>query len=135
MGQVGGNVGWQRVSFLTAKRGHPIILRRGGADIVFDTRVGPILPRNAVYGRAVWEHIAGVNRAEFQSARLSRRLIGQTVFAVRAQRTAADSPLPPYLKPLLGGMASHCAVCGGHCRPATHPDHRRVGRADLMHCR
>ena len=98
----GANVGWQRVSFLTAT-GDPDQFAQAGADVVFDTRVDPILPRNAVYARAAYEHIAGANRTELE-ARGYVGLFGQTVFAVRVQGMNADRALPPYLKPLLGGM-------------------------------
>jgi hypothetical protein len=102
--RVGATVGWQRVSFQSAT-GSVDRFGHGGVDVVFDTRVDPILPRNAVYARAAWEHIAGVNRTDLE-AHGYVGLLGQTILAVRAQRSAADAPLPPYLKPLLGGMAN-----------------------------
>jgi len=102
--RAGANVGWQRVSFLTAS-GTADVIGQAGGDIVFDTRVDPTLPRNAVYARAGYEHIAGANRADLE-ARGYVGLFGQTVFAVRVQSQVADRVLPPYLKPLLGGMAN-----------------------------
>jgi len=99
--RAGASVGWQRVSFL----GGVDEFAHGGADVVFDTRVDPVLPRNAVYARAAYEHIAGANRGEFEG-RGYVGLFGQTVFAVRAQSMIADRSLPPYLKPLLGGMSN-----------------------------
>jgi hemolysin activation/secretion protein len=77
-----------------------------GADVVLDTRLDPLLPRNAVYARAAWEHLSlGTNRTEID-ARGYVGLIGQSVLAVRAVRQDADSPLPAFLQPLLGGMAN-----------------------------
>jgi hemolysin activation/secretion protein len=78
--------------------------------VVVDTRIDPLLPRNAVFARASWEHLnidstGGTNRTEID-ARGYVGLIGQTIVAVRALRQNADRPLPPYLKPLLGGMAN-----------------------------
>jgi outer membrane protein assembly factor BamA len=99
--RAGATLGWQRVSFFPAvdEFGY------GGVDVAFDTRVDAILPRNAVYARAAWEHIAGVNTTDLE-ARGYLGLFGQTILAVRAERSAAGAPLPPYLKPLLGGMAN-----------------------------
>jgi hypothetical protein len=99
--RAGVTAGWQRVSFLNGVDE----FAHGGADVVFDTRVDPILPRNAVYARAAYEHIAGANRTEFE-ARGYVGLFGQTVLALRAQGMNADRALPPYLKPLVGGMAN-----------------------------
>ncbi len=63
------------------------------------------MPRNAVYGRGAWEHIASANRTEMD-ARGYMPLYGGAVLAVRGLRIASDRPLPPPLKPLLGGMAN-----------------------------
>jgi outer membrane protein assembly factor BamA len=99
--RAGGGIGWQRVSF----EGVHDTFGHAGGDLVFDTRVDPVLPRNAVYARAAWEHIAGVNRVDLD-ARGYVGLEGQTILALRVQRSDADRSLPPYLKPLLGGMAN-----------------------------
>jgi outer membrane protein assembly factor BamA len=97
-----GTAGWKRVSFLQANDR----LASAGADVVIDTRLDPLLPRNAVYGRAAWEHLSlRVNRTELE-ARGYLGLVGQSVLAVRAERQSAGRPLPLYLKPLLGGMAN-----------------------------
>jgi hypothetical protein len=102
--RAGATVGWQRVSF-DLPAGQVDEFAHGGADLVFDTRVDPVLPRNAVYARVAYEHIAGANRSEFE-ARGYVGLLGQTVLAIRAQAMDADRALPPYLKPLLGGMTN-----------------------------
>jgi outer membrane protein assembly factor BamA len=83
---------------------------QGGADVVVDTRIDPLLPRNAVFARASWEHLSidstgGTNRTEID-ARGYVGLVGQSILAVRGLRQDADRPLPAYLKPLLGGMAN-----------------------------
>jgi len=102
--RAGGTLGWQRVSFPSGL-GNADHFGYGGADIVFDTRADAVLPRNAVYARAAWEHIVGANRADLE-ARGYVGLFGQTILAIRGQRSSADQPLPPYLKPLLGGMSN-----------------------------
>ena len=97
---------WQHVSF----GGVGDAFRQLGADIILDTRVDPVLPRNAIYARA------GIERLDFRSVggvmrtRIDARgyvgLFGQMVLAMRAMREAADGSLPPYEKLLLGGMAN-----------------------------
>ncbi len=97
---------WQHVSFAgTGDR-----FAQLGADIVLDTRVDPVLPRNAVYARAAvarldFASVGGVTRTQVD-ARGYIGLFGQTVLAVRAIRESADGPLPPYEKLLLGGMTN-----------------------------
>ncbi len=79
-----------------------------GADVSFDTRIDPMLARNAVYARAAWDHlsfdtIGGVNRSSLEG-RGYIGLIGQTVLVLRTLREDSNHALPLYLKPLLGGM-------------------------------
>jgi hypothetical protein len=102
--RAGATLGWQQVSFGPVT-GEANRFADGGADLVFDTRVDPILPRNAVYARAAYERIVGTNRTEVE-ARGYAGLIGQLVLEVRAQAMTANRPLQPYLKPLLGGMSN-----------------------------
>jgi hypothetical protein len=78
---------------------------RAGVDFVVDTRVDPALPRNAVYARAAWTHLAGAAQSELDG-RAYLGTIGQLIVGVRAQRTAADPSLPVYLKPIFGGAAN-----------------------------
>jgi outer membrane protein assembly factor BamA len=98
--RAGATAGWQRASFFSTTD----TFAHAAADIVVDTRVDPLLPRNAVYARAAWEHLSlGINRRDLD-LRAYLGAIGQSVVALRAQRQDADAPLPPYLKPLLGGL-------------------------------
>lgn len=100
--RAGATAGWQRVSFFGADDR----FTHAGADLVVDTRVDPFLARNAVYGRASWERLSlGMHRTELD-ARGYVGAIGQTVVALRALRIDSSAPLPPYLEPLLGGMAN-----------------------------
>jgi hypothetical protein len=95
--------GWDHVSFL----GQTDSFSTVGAALELDTRLDPVLARNAVYARAGWDHFAfeksdGANR-ESLDARGYLGLPGQSVLVVRALREDSDRPLPPYLRPLLGG--------------------------------
>jgi len=103
---IGATAGWQHVSFInTTDR-----VTHVGADVTFDTRLDPFLARNAVYGRA------SIERLDFSRAASATRteleghgylgLVGQNILVVRALRQDSDTPLPPYLQPMLGGMAN-----------------------------
>jgi outer membrane protein assembly factor BamA len=104
--RVGATAGWQHVSFMnTTDR-----FTQAEADVTFDTRLDPMLARNAVYARAAIEHF------DFQHATAATRteldgrgyigLYRQNILVLRALRQDSDVPLPPYLQPMLGGMAN-----------------------------
>lgn len=113
--------GWQRASY----EGVADQFTQIGGDVVFDTRIDPILARNAVYARAEWEHLdfgggslstpappggyagyqGSANRTELDG-RGYLGLIGQTVLAGRVLRRDSNRPLPPYLQPELGGLGT-----------------------------
>ena len=102
----GGTAAWQHVSF----GGTTDQFAEYGLDVTFDTRLDPMLARNAVYARASVEHLdfrtaGGINRTELE-ARGYVGLPGQSILVLRAQRQDSDMPLPPYLKALLGGMSN-----------------------------
>jgi hypothetical protein len=99
--RAGAVAGWQRTSFLDAveRFGH------AGADVTIDTRADPVLPRNAIFGRASFERIAGADRWDLDG-RGYVGLVGQTILAVRAAKSDSDGPLLPNIKPLLGGMST-----------------------------
>jgi outer membrane protein assembly factor BamA len=119
--RLGAGTGWQRASF----EGVSDQFTQTGADVVLDTRVDPILARNAVYGRVSWEHLGfgngplsapsqpdgytgyqgSVNHATFEG-RGYLGLIRQAVLEGRVLRDDADRPLPPYLQPELGGLST-----------------------------
>jgi outer membrane protein assembly factor BamA len=116
---VGG--GWQRASF----KGVADDFVQTGADIVLDTRVDPIIPRNAVFLRAGLEAMnfgnaplptsddpkqylgyrGSVTRADLD-ARGYVGLIGQTVLALRGFRVDSSRALPPYMQPEIGGLGT-----------------------------
>ena len=117
MGAVGG---WQRASF----EGVADQFAQVGGDLVYDTRVDPVLARNAVYLRAGWDHLrfgdgppacpdvcegdaghyhGNANRTDLD-ARGYLGVFRQVVLAGRVQRLDSDRPLPRYLQPQLGGL-------------------------------
>jgi Omp85 superfamily domain/Surface antigen variable number repeat len=118
--RIGATGGWQRASF----EGVADQFAQVSSDVVFDTRVDPVLARNAVYARARWEHLhfgdgpctqvcqaddghyrGDVNRTDLD-ARGYLDLIGQVVLAGRVLRLDSDRPLPSYLQPQLGGLSN-----------------------------
>ncbi len=104
--RAGATAGWQHVSFADT----PDQFTEFGADVTFDTRLDPMLARNAVYARASIEHF------DFQSAAAATRttldgsgyigLPRQNILVLRALRQDSNVPLPPYLQPLFGGMSN-----------------------------
>lgn len=104
--RAGATAGWQHVSFMNASDRFMQL----GADVTFDTRLDPVLARNAVYARASIERLDFRNSAAASRAELDARgylgLPGQSILVFRALRDDSDTPLPPYLQPLLGGMSN-----------------------------
>jgi outer membrane protein assembly factor BamA len=101
--------GWQHVAFLDRPAGNARLLQTG-ADLVFDTRLDPMLARNAAYARAGWNRTAGVPGEAVNQTIVDARgyvgFVGQSVLVVRALREDADRPVPPYLKSMLGGASN-----------------------------
>jgi outer membrane protein assembly factor BamA len=100
--RVGATVAWDKVSFGRADER----FTRGGADVVLDTRLDTVLPRNAVYARASWDHLAFSNSGAMRSELEARGYIGlvrQNILVLRVLRDDSNVPLPPYLQPMLGG--------------------------------
>jgi outer membrane protein insertion porin family len=83
-------------------------LRTVGADVAFDTRIDPALPRNAVFIAAGAERVFFASGGDVTRTRVDARgyvgVIGQQVLAIRALREDASRPLPPYLQSLLGAQ-------------------------------
>lgn len=104
--RVGATGGWQHVAFL----GSTDTFFHGGGDITFDNRLDPLLARNAAFARASWEHEAFAARDPVSRWELDGRayigLVGQSVLVVRGVRNDASGPLPAYLEPMLGGIAT-----------------------------
>ena len=119
--RLGATTGWQRASF----EGVADQFTQIGGDLVLDTRADPILARNAVYGRASWEHLSfgdgqsagpaqpgGYGGYQGSASRTSLEargylgLVRQAVLEGRVLRQDSDRPLPPYLQPQLGGLST-----------------------------
>jgi outer membrane protein assembly factor BamA len=104
--RAGGTAGWQDVSFGAGDDRFGEL----GADLTFDTRLDPLLPRNAVYARAGIEHLNFSDAVAITRIDLEGRgyvgLVGQSVLVLRALRQDANGPQRDYLKPLLGGMSN-----------------------------
>jgi outer membrane protein assembly factor BamA len=104
--RVRGSASWQRVSFAAITDD----VRTVGAELIFDTRVDPVLPRNAVYASVGIDHSAFGSRGPANIVTLEGNgyigLVGQLVLALHLSRESGDRPLPPYLKPLFGGWSS-----------------------------
>jgi outer membrane protein assembly factor BamA len=111
--RVGGGVRWSDVSFGGAST--PALdlderMTASGVDLTLDTRTDPTFPRNAVYARAAWEHLAFDARPSRQRTSIDARgylgLVGSSVLVARAMHGRADGPLPAYEQWLLGGPSS-----------------------------
>ena len=102
--RAGATVGTEQVEFLAADTQ----MLQTGADLVLDTRTDPVLARNAVYGRAAWDRYALSGSDAYRQYSVDLRgyvgFVGQSVVVSRVYRSASDKVLPPFLKPILGGM-------------------------------
>jgi outer membrane protein assembly factor BamA len=101
--RIGAAGGWQHVTFA----GLDDTFAYGGADVIIDTRIDPMLSRNAVYARAGWERLGFSSGAVSHTTVDARGYIGlfaQNILVVRAFDDAAAAPLPAFAQPLLGGM-------------------------------
>ena len=117
MGKVrlGSTGGYQRVSFAEVIDHFTSI----SGDATLDTRLDPVLPRNAVYVNASIEHVmfgdtsttlpAG-DGTSLNRMRLDARgyvgLFGQQVLVARVLGEDVDRPAPLYLRSLLGGWSN-----------------------------
>jgi outer membrane protein assembly factor BamA len=69
-----------------------------------------VLPRNAVFASAAWEHVGFDSGGGVHRLRLDGRgyvgVFRQNVVVLRAVREDANQTQPPYLKSLLGGWSN-----------------------------
>ncbi|MEO7189622.1 MAG: BamA/TamA family outer membrane protein [Vicinamibacterales bacterium] len=79
-------------------------------DVTFDTRIDPMLARNAVYLHGAVERVGLSSGASTRRTTLDARgylgLVRQTVLVARVLHQGARDALPPYLKTLLGGWSN-----------------------------
>ena len=109
--RLGADGGWQHVSFGgTSNR----FLQTGG-DVTLDTRIDPLLARNAVYARAGLNHLTFTNAQDANRTDVDLRgyfgLIGQSVLVIRGQRQDSNHPLPP-ISVRCSAAPTTCAASG-----------------------
>jgi outer membrane protein assembly factor BamA len=123
----GAVVAWEHVSFA----GDEEWFRWAGVDVVFDTRLDPGMPRNAVYARAAWTRVAGQGTSRFDRHEIDLRgyvgLVRQAVVIARVEREGANRATPPAFKSLVGGWSSLRGFRAG----AYAGDTRVVGSLEL----
>lgn len=87
-----------------------------GAHLIFDTRLDPSFPRNAVHATVGWQRLAFGDTAAVWNADLRgyAGIGGSAVLAVRAQTSHANAALPPSEQSLLGGAESLRGYRAGH---------------------
>lgn len=102
--------------------------RAGGADVVFDTRLDPTFPRNAIYAATGVERMAfDVPRQAQDGLSLSKAaarwttdlrgyigLGGSPVLALRGSMIRSSAVLPPFEQSLLGGSGTLRGYRTGH---------------------
>jgi outer membrane protein assembly factor BamA len=115
----GGELGRTRVTFQPARDN----FWTTGADVTLDTRRDPSFPSDAILTGASWSRLHplgstafgltghGVDRYRFD-ARGFKRLLGQSVLALRAEYDNASGPLPQYEQWLLGGSSLRGVTSG-----------------------
>ena len=99
-------VAWQHISFPDGVDSDAFT--QVGADFVLDTRIDPLLARNAVYLRAAWDQLGlssgAVNRSELiAEVHIS---VGRPILVLGMLRDDSDKTLPSYLRPQLGGLSN-----------------------------
>ncbi len=108
---VGGTASWQRVNF----GGAVDQVKTIGLDATLDTRLDPILPRNAVYVTGRVEQVrvtpdGAPARDPFVRTQIDASgylgLIRQVVLVARVLREDASKPQPAYFRSMLGGMSN-----------------------------
>lgn len=89
-----------------------------GGDLVFDTRIDPVLPYNAVLVRAAIEQLRFDRRPTTVRSEIdANAYIGGprgTVLALRVLHIGASRPLPAYYKAILGGSSNLRGFRAGH---------------------
>lgn len=108
---LGGTASMQRVNF----GGAIDQLKTIGADVTLDTRLDPLLPRNALFVVATAEQVrvtpdGGAARDPYVRTKIDASgylgTFGQTVLVARITREDATKAQPLYFKSLLGGMSN-----------------------------
>lgn len=111
--RAGTTLAWQTSTLLDRKD----TTRSVGADVVVDTRLDPVLPRNAVFARAGVDRLAFSDRAIVKTELEMNGYLGLyrgNELAVRALREDMSRPAPPYFKSILGGTNNLRGFRAGH---------------------
>jgi outer membrane protein assembly factor BamA len=109
---LGGDLGRTRTDYVPLHESFWTV----GADATVDTRRDPMYPSDAVLTTVAWSRLNAIGVTSFGAsgdridryrvdARGFKRLIGQSVLAVRAGYDTASAPLPQYEQWLLGGSS------------------------------
>jgi outer membrane protein assembly factor BamA len=105
-----------RLNMVTGKQwvhfgGLPDDFHSVGGGVAFDTRLDPVMPRNAVFATAALDRLyfdssrPAVNRTRLE-ARGYLGVFRQNVLVLRVARESASAPLPIYMRSLLGGWSN-----------------------------
>lgn len=111
--RAGTELGWQS-STLAAEREEA---KSAGVDLVFDTRIDPLLPHNAIYARAAVERMDFLRSSAVRTDVEINGYVGLyrgIVLALRAVREDMSEPAPAFYKSLLGGSANLRGFRAGH---------------------
>ena len=103
--RAGTTVAWQRTTLLGRTDAAPSV----SADLVLDTRVDTILPRNAVYARTEVERLKFPSVASVATRTEANGYVGVyggSIVILRATRDHIGRGAPPYYKSILGGSES-----------------------------
>ncbi len=102
--RAGSEVAWQRSTL----RGERQEARSIGGDLVLDTRIDPLMPRNALYARLVVERLQ-FRRSAVRTGIDANGYLGLyrgMVLALRAVREDISRPAPAFYKSPLGGSSN-----------------------------
>ncbi len=111
--RAGSEVAWQRSTLV----GELEEARSVGADLVFDTRIDPLMPHNAIYARAAVERLRFKARSAVRTDLEANGYIGLyrgIVLALRAVREDMSEPAPAFYKSLLGGSSNLRGFSAGY---------------------
>ena len=101
--QAGAEIAWQSSSIV----GENVETRSTGADVVFDTRVDPLMPYNAVFVRSAVERLSFPGKHSAIRTEVDANgyvgLYRGTVLALRAVHEDFNRPAPAFYKSILGG--------------------------------
>jgi outer membrane protein assembly factor BamA len=104
--RAGGSTSWQKVSFGFTND----TFVTAGAELTFDTRENPVLPRNAVLVTASADHMWFESGGELTRMRIDANgyigIGGQHVLVLHALGEAANAAEPLYLRSIMGGFST-----------------------------